>query len=28
LIEGPDWRPAREFGYKPVDGYGDVKIEF
>jgi membrane associated rhomboid family serine protease/antitoxin component YwqK of YwqJK toxin-antitoxin module len=28
LLEGPDWRPAREFGYKPVDGYGDVKVEF
>lgn len=28
LVEGPSWRPAREWGYKPSDGFGDVKIEF
>jgi hypothetical protein len=28
LHNGPAWRPAREFGYREIDGYGEVKIEF
>ena len=28
LLNGPSWRPAREFGYREVDGYSEVKIEF
>jgi membrane associated rhomboid family serine protease/antitoxin component YwqK of YwqJK toxin-antitoxin module len=28
LLNGPSWRPAREFGYRETDGFAEVKIEF